>query len=298
MRGRKVNAVITGGSSGIGKAVGKCLAKRGANVFILARTPLTLTQALHEIREQRINKEQEFEAFSVDVRTLEEVKEAVKIINDYYGPPQVLVSSAGICRPNEFALTNPAVFQKEMETNYLGVVNAAQAVVPYLLDQQEGHIVNISSMAGLLPVWGYSSYAATKAAVIAFSRVMWTELKDQGIKVSVALPLDVDTPMLEKEEETKPAETKLITGSLSPRRPQNAKELLALLAHKLFVGEYNPSSAEEVAEALVQGMEKKKFLIFPDREMELFYCLYRPWDNLVHQAFRLITRLKPREESV
>ncbi len=294
MESRGVNVVITGGSSGIGKAVAKYLAGRGANVFIFARTPFVLAEALREIREQRISEEQKFEAFSVDVRESERVKEAMKLINDLYGSPQVLISSAGICQPIEFVSMDTTVFRKEIETNYLGVVNAAQAVLPYFLDRQEGYVVNISSMAGVLPVWGYCSYAATKAAVIAFSRVLWFELRDQGVKVSVVLPLDVDTPMLEKEEKTKPTKTKLITGALSPRRPRNPKELLALLAHKLFVGEYNPSSAEEVAKALIEGMEKEKFLIFPEREMELFYHLYRPWDGLVYQAFRLITQLRPQ----
>jgi len=136
-----------------------------------------------------------------------------------------------------------------MAVNYFGTVYITKAVLAGMLTRGSGHIINISSMAGYLGVFGYSAYGATKFAVAGFSEALRAELKPQGIRVSVVFPPDTDTPQLAYEEPFKPAETKAISG--------NAKAL----------------SADLVARSILKQAERGHYMIFPGIDSRLFYLL-------------------------
>jgi 3-dehydrosphinganine reductase len=241
--------LITGGSSGIGLAAAKQLAAAGAQVWLNARRSEVLEAALKEVEAARHDPSQLCGFVPADISDPEQAARVVETITKSAGVPDVVFNSAGISQPGYIQDLSLEVFERLMQVNYFGTVYVTKAVLPAMLERGSGHIINISSMAGYLGVFGYSAYGATKFAVAGFSEVLRAEMKSHGIRVSVAFPPDTDTPQLAYEEPFKPAETKAISG--------NAKAL----------------SAEKVAHSILQQAGKGHFMIFPGIDSRLFYLL-------------------------
>jgi 3-dehydrosphinganine reductase len=241
--------LITGGSSGIGLAAAKQLASAGAHVWLAARRPELLETALKEVQAARRDPSQLCGVVSADVSDPKEAARIVETVTKAAGVPDVLINSAGISQPGYVQELSPQVFERVMKVNFLGTVYVIGAALPAMMNRGSGHIINLSSMAGYLGVFGYSAYGATKYAVAGYSEVLRAEMKPHGLRVSVAFPPDTDTPQLAYEEPFKPAETKAISG--------NAKAL----------------SADKVARAILQQAEKGYFMIFPGTDARLFYLV-------------------------
>jgi len=186
------------------------------NVFIIARGQKRLDAALDEIAAERNRAAQVCRAFSADVSQYEQIKAVGDAIAEGGHPPDILINSAGIARCNYFDELTLDDFRQTMNINFFGTVNTVKTMLPYMKERRSGHIVNISSMAGFLGVFGYTAYGASKFAVRGFSDVLRCELKPYGIHVSVVFPPDTDTPQLWAENETKPLETKMISGTVKP----------------------------------------------------------------------------------
>jgi 3-dehydrosphinganine reductase len=138
-----------------------------------------------------------------------------------------------------------------MDVNYLGTVNLTKLITPEMVSRKSGFIVNISSLAAVIGIYGYTAYAPSKYAIRGFSRCLRAELGAKGINVSVVLPPDTDTPQLAFEHSLLPEITKKINqngGVLSP---------------------------EQVSSAIIKGMQKKKFTIIPGLEGKILY-LFAP----------------------
>ena len=241
--------LVTGGSSGIGLAAAKLFASAGAKVWLTARRRDALASALQEVEASRRDASRQCGFTPADVSDAGQAGQAVGEATDSLGIPDVIFNSAGITRPGYIQDLSLDVFEQLMKVNYLGTVYVTKAALPGMLTKGSGHIINISSMAGYLGVFGYSAYGATKFAVVGFSEVLRAELKTHGIRVSVAFPPDTDTPQLAYEEPFKPPETKAISG--------NAKAL----------------SARKVAQSILKQAERGHFLIFPGIDSRLFYIL-------------------------
>jgi len=266
------NVIITGGSSGIGKATAKLLAKRGANVFIIARDQKKLEQAVQEIEAERVSADQQFRCFSADVSSYEEVEAAVAAIVEAGGPPDVLINSAGISHPGYFEEIPLSIFKDTMDTNYFGTLHAIKAVLPHMMARKSGHIVTVSSVAGLIGVFGYTAYGASKFAVRGLSAALRAELKPHNIGVSVLLPPDTETPQLWEENKIKPYETKAISGNVKPM------------------------SAERVARELLNGIRRGKHLIIPGLESKLISRLQGLSSSLVDWYMdRLVAKARARK---
>jgi len=241
--------LVTGGSSGIGLAAAKQMAAAGAHVWLTARRREVLEAALTEVEATRRDRSQLCGIIVADVSDPQQAAQAVETVTKSAGAPDAVFNSAGITQPGYIQELSMEVFERLMQVNYFGTVYVTTAALHGMLERGSGHIINISSMAGYLGVFGYSAYGATKYAVTGFSEVLRAEMKSHGIRVSVAFPPDTDTPQLAYEEPFKPAETKAISG--------NAKAL----------------SAEKVARAILRQAEKGYFMIFPGIDSRLFYLL-------------------------
>jgi len=252
------NIYIAGGSSGIGRAVAKAFAKRGSDVIIFARGEMKLDVALKELEDSRIKATQRFFSMAVDVSEQDDVSVKMERAVREFGPPGVLVNSAGIAYPNYFEDIPYEKFDEMLTTNLYGIRNVISCLLPSMKEAREGYIVNVSSMAGLIGVFGYTAYSASKFAVIGFSESLRGEVKPHNITVSVLCPPDTDTPQLHEENKTKPPETKAIAG--------NAGIM----------------SADRVAEALLKGMKKRTFMIIPGFEGKFIYLAKRYVPSLVN----------------
>jgi 3-dehydrosphinganine reductase len=242
-------ALVTGGSSGIGLAAAKLMAAAGAHVWLLARRRQVLEAALKEVQAARRDPSQQCAIISADVSDPKQATRAVETMTKTSGAPDIVFNSAGITQPGYVQELALHVFEQIMAVDYLGTIYVTKAALPAMLARGSGHIINISSMAGYMGVFGYSAYGASKYAVTGFSEVLRAEMKPHGIRVSVAFPPDTDTPQLAYEELFKPPETKAISG--------NAKVL----------------SAEKVARSILKQAEQGRYLIFPGFDSRLFYLL-------------------------
>lgn len=262
------NVLITGGSSGIGLAFAKAFARRGASVWLLARRTEQLQIALNEIMAMGISREL-IHLLSADVSNIEQVTAAIEEMNHASAPIDILVNSAGIAFPGEVINMDIDIYKKIVDINYLGTVYSTKAVLPIMLTRRKGTIINISSMAGFLGVYGYSAYGPSKYAIRGFSDSVRSELKPYGIQVSIVFPPDVDTPQLDEEKKLKPPVTAALWDD-------------------------TPISPDLVAERTIRGIEKHRYIILPNFNAWITYHLsnfigpliYPLMDFLVSRAIR------------
>ena len=241
------HAIITGGSSGIGKATAKLLAQKGANVSIIARDRAKLDLAKQEIEAVKANSNQKVLALVADVANQPENEAAIQEAIAQMGNPDILITSAGMAYPGYFAEIPLEVFEQTMTVNYFGSLYSVRAVLSAMEARQKGHIVLISSGAGLIGLYGYSAYSPSKFALRGLAESLRGELKPKGITVSIVYPPDTDTPQLIQENKTKPLETKKITESAQTW------------------------TAEGVAKIIVRGIKHQTFAIAPGWEMNVLH---------------------------
>src|SRR5690606_13050777 len=177
-------AVITGGSSGIGRGIALAFARAGARVIVTGRS----TEHLEETTAAFAADGLEVETLQLDVTDLTAMRVAADDIEQRYGRVDVLVNNAGIGLTGPVADATPSDWDWVIDVNIRGVGNGIQAFLPRIRAHGEGgHIVNTSSMAGLMPIVA-GLYSMTKAAVIGVSEALHIELKPEGIGVSAYCP--------------------------------------------------------------------------------------------------------------
>ena len=263
--------LITGGSSGIGLALAKQLATLQANVWILARRPEQLDIALKEIESCRKNPVQQFGVIQADVSDEQEINTELSKFLATTGVPDILINSAGVTRPGLLEDLDSKIFHWLMDVNYFGTVYTTKKIVPGMAARHSGQIINICSGAGYAGLYGYSAYCGSKFAVRGFSDTLRSELKENGIKVSLVLPPDTNTPQLIEEQQYKPALTKALTEDNG-----------------------GIAEPEEVARNILKSASNGKYMILPHSQISLLYNvvnvlmifnLYFPFmDMLVNQA--------------
>ena len=188
--------IITGGGSGIGLASAIMMAEQGAKVVLVGRTVSKVEGAAKEIESSGGT------AMSVglDVADYDGVMKMARDVLDAYGRIDVLVNNAGHSSPHRKLLTTtPEELHAVLDSNVVGTIFCTQAVMPTMLEAREGTIINVASLAGVNPgLVGGMAYSAAKAAVINFTGFLTSEFKNQGIRASVVIPGEVDTPILDK----------------------------------------------------------------------------------------------------
>jgi 3-dehydrosphinganine reductase len=259
------HALITGGSSGIGLALAARLASSGSNITIIARKPEGLAAAKAAIGAKVRDSKQRVLTFAADVTDEAAITAAIHSAIATLGPPDALLTSAGMVIPGRFVDMPVAAFRSTMEANYFGTLYAIRACLPAMRANRGGQIVLISSGAGLLGIYGLTAYSPTKFAVRGLAEALRSELAPDGIGVCVVYPPDTDTPQLHEEMRHRPPALAKIAGG--------AKVL----------------SADAVAAAILKGIARKRFTIAPGLEMAALVrlhsligpLLYRFWFDRV-----------------
>jgi NAD(P)-dependent dehydrogenase (short-subunit alcohol dehydrogenase family) len=263
---------ITGGSSGIGLAAAKQFAAAGANVAIFSRDKKKLDTALSLIQAAKVSDGQKFTAEVLDVGNNAEVEAKLGVMARDFGAPDILVNCAGTVWCNYIEQTPYDAFETEMRTNFFGVRNMVVACLPFM-KQKGGHIVNVSSTLGFLGAFGYSAYCPSKFAIVGFSEVIRAEMKKYNIRVSVLCPPDTDTPQLAEENKTKPPETRAINSNAGLMQP------------------------EQVAAAIIKGIEKNRLMIVPGFMNKVTWILNRFAPGIVRSVMDSDARKAQKQSS-
>ena len=187
--------IITGGGSGIGRSAALMMAKDGAKVALAGRTASKVEAVKAEIEAAGGDAM----AFGLDVADHGGVMKMASDVLDAYGRIDTLVNNAGHSSPHRRLMTTtPDELRAVVDSNLVGSVYCAQAVVPHMLERGEGTIINVSSLAGVnASMLAGMAYSAAKAAVINFTAYLNAELRNTGIRASVLIPGEVDTPIMD-----------------------------------------------------------------------------------------------------
>jgi NAD(P)-dependent dehydrogenase (short-subunit alcohol dehydrogenase family) len=186
--------MVTGATSGIGKASALKLARAGATVLVIARTAEKLEETLHEIDQLGGTAQ----AYSCDVSDLTDVDNLVQQVLADHGHVDILVNNAGrsIRRSVVHAFDRFHDYERTMQLNYFGALRLIMQLMPSMIENGGGHVINISSIGVLTNAPRFSAYVASKAALDAFTRCASSELAHEGIRfTTINMPL-VRTPMI------------------------------------------------------------------------------------------------------
>lgn len=183
-------AIISGAAGGIGYATAEKFLEEGASVMICDMNAERL-QAAAETLSQKGPVIWE----ALNICDADAVAAMVKRTNEEFGHVDILINNAGITMDAQFYKMDIAQFQKVIDVNLMGTVTMSKAVVPYMMEQKHGRIVNSSSISALAGNFGQTNYAASKGAIISLTRAMGRELAKYGITVNSILPGAIATPM-------------------------------------------------------------------------------------------------------
>ncbi|MFN8276511.1 MAG: SDR family oxidoreductase [Chitinophagales bacterium] len=257
---------IVGGTSGIGLAIARELAARGMRICIFGRRTDWLQQAITDVSTKGFCT-----GFTADATNRAALNEAFQQAIAAVGIPDVLINCAGRAIPMHFSEISDSQMQQTFSLNFQTAWNACQLLVP-VMKESGGVIVNTSSVGGLIGVFGYTDYSASKFALIGFSEALRQEVAANNIRVQVLCPPDTQTPGFEEENKTKPVETAAISAGAKLVQP------------------------EIVAREFANALGGKKFLIIPGFDSKLSWLMKRfaPWlvDGIIKRAISQAQKTK------
>lgn len=233
---KKERIVITGGGSGLGRALALEYARAGWRVAVLDRDMAGAEAVAGEVE----TAGGEARALACDVTDAAAVRRAAAGIEQDWRGLDVLINNAGIAGSGTVVDTPGEDWRRIMEVNFFGVVAVCQAFLPAMIRAGHGHVVNIASAAGFVSAPGMAAYNASKAAVISLSESLRVELAAHDIGVSVACPSFFRTNLLEN-----------FSGSEASRQ----------MALRLM--EKSPLNADDVARLIRRGVLRKTFMVIP-----------------------------------
>jgi short-subunit dehydrogenase len=250
--------VVTGASMGIGEAIAKTFTDQGASVVMLSRDAGRV-----EAARARVGHSERTLAMACDVKHREDVDRAIGLTLHHFGRIDVWVNNAGHGMLDSVAQMEMAACREMFETNFFGAVGTMQAVIPVMRQQGGGTIINISSVAGHIPVLFHAAYSATKFALNAIGKAAGVELKRDGIHVLTVCPGRVRT--------------------LFSENAVHGKEVKR-------VGPGRGISAERVARATLRGYLKQKREVIVPWTMHLPVKIYQLFPGLVERAMERMAR--------
>jgi short-subunit dehydrogenase len=209
--------VVTGASSGIGRATALRFARKGAAVALAARSK----EALEEVRRTIERGGGKAIAVECDVADEDAVERLAAAAEQALGPIAVWVNDAGVYAMGRFEDTPPEVFRRVVETNLMGTVHGTRAALRRFEGRKRGTIVNVASVDGRIATPYVAAYAASKHAVVGFSSAVRQELRLEGardIHVCVVLPATIDTPLFQHSANFTGARVRAMPPVYSPER--------------------------------------------------------------------------------
>ncbi len=238
------HVIITGGSSGIGAALALACLRRGDDISLIARGTAQL-QATRETVLASAGQAGAVFVMSGDVADARSIETAIAACEAALGPCDLLATSAGIVSPSRFEDQTINDFNAQILTNLIGTSNAARAVYHGMKNRRRGRILMIGSGAGLIGLYGYAAYCASKYGVLGFAEALRAEAKPLGIAVSICFPPDTQTPQLAAELKRRPMEAAAVMQS------------------------GGVWTAADVARVALSGLERGRFAIYPGAQMQL-----------------------------
>ncbi len=230
-------SVVTGAASGIGKALCRELAQRGSLVIATDVNEDALRQSIPEITAQGGRAR----AAALNVTDHDAFDKLIADTARQEGRLDYLFNNAGIAAGGEIRDTSVADWRKILDVNLFGVIHGSLSAYKLMTNQGFGHIINLSSVEGLVPFPSTASYVASKFAVMGLSQSMWVEGRDLGVKVSVVCPGFIKTPIFDTSEKI----------NLDPE-----KWKAAISAYERF-----GISPEKCAREIIKGVAKDKAII-------------------------------------
>jgi NAD(P)-dependent dehydrogenase (short-subunit alcohol dehydrogenase family) len=247
-------AIVTGGGSGIGKALSEALAASGARVIVAdlnGSAAEEVTQAINATGGRA-------QAETVDVRDAGAVQRLVDDTARDFGGVDYMFNNAGIAIVGEEREVSLEDWRRVLDVNLYGVIHGVRAVYPLMMRQGRGHIVNTASIAGLIPSPLEISYAASKYAVVGLSKSLRIEAAAFGVRVSVVCPGFIDTPIIHNSE-------------IKPGLERS--KILAMIP--------KPMAPERCARAILRGVARNRAVIVVTGHGKLLYWLERACPSLV-----------------
>lgn len=239
---------------GIGEALARLFAEKGASVVLLSRDSARAEAARH-----RIGLPERTAAFSCDVRQAEEIDRVLGLTLDHFQRIDIWINNAGQGLLDSVSQMDLSACQEMFETNFFGALAAMQKVIPVMTQQGGGTIINVSSVAGHIPLPFHAAYSATKFALNAIGKAARVELTKTGIQVMTVCPGYVRTAF---------AENAIRGHELKKVRPNSVRGI----------------SAERVARATLRGYLKQKREVIVPWPMHVPVKLYQLFPGLVERA--------------
>lgn len=199
-------AVVTGGSTGIGRAVAHALGDAGCRLAVCARTESDLEEAARELARAGT----ETLAVPTDVSRPEEVAELADRVEEELGGADVLVNNAGTARFGRVDRLEPSDYDDVFGSNVRGTFLCTRAFAPGMIERGDGVIVNVASLAGKNAFAGGAVYSAAKHAVLGMSKSMMLDLREHGVRVVTVCPGSVDTPFFDKQDHFEPDRGRIV----------------------------------------------------------------------------------------
>lgn len=205
-------AIITGGSSGIGKCLAKELLKDNYKVIIIGKTKSKVQETIKELKDISEN----CSGFVCDINDEKRVKYLVNEILKENRKIDLLVNNAGFSYYNEFTELSEDEIKEIISTNLLGTMYFCKFIIPYMEEQRYGHIVNVASVAGRVGFPKLSVYCAAKFGIVGFSESLYYEMKKKNINVTLICPGAVNTDFYRDESFKKFPHTQRHKKVMSP----------------------------------------------------------------------------------
>lgn len=196
LKGKK--AIITGATAGIGRGIAKTFAENGASIALIGTNEQRAQEVLKECQEVKIDPNQTFSIYLVDVSKTSEVKTTIDQILLDFGNIDILVNNAGIVRDNILMKITEEDFDRVLSVNLKSVYNTSQAIIRSMMRQKKGKVINITSVVGLVGNAGQTIYAASKAGIIGFAKSLAKEVAKKGINVNCIAPGYIKTLMTDE----------------------------------------------------------------------------------------------------